>query len=381
MRQAGPVSVQGVDGGFITVSVTGQPSIALDGGHTTVTVDNYVAPDGGVVAYQGGSWGVSVLNYDAGVFVQNWPNFTSISLDGGSTTAFQGGSWTMNQGANDGDGGKAWLVEQVAPLITASGTITAPGQTISLALGASQSLGILILGTWSGTLVFEASADNTNWGQWECYQPFFTAENVVSSTTLDGFFTPLWMSGVQYFRVRASAFTSGTATITMTGALAGQSAIPYIRENGSPAATYSASVAGWDDGGVQRVLKTASDGTLFSAALSRPCACTSRPDSFKCSTVTNVAKRVPQDGGISPRSYIVLYNRANNTGNFICTTNGNVPSFGATESSPGVYIAPGDRGVPFSEPDIAPDGGADINCISDTPSGSVLCSYECACSP
>lgn len=89
---------------------------------------------------------------------------------------------------------------------------------------------IQILGTWSGTLAFQGSSDNSNWVG-------ITAVNVgsttaiVTATTVNGIYSgPL---NFKYLRIRMTAYTSGTATgvlelnpltsvLTVMGALATQ---------------------------------------------------------------------------------------------------------------------------------------------------------------
>lgn len=73
------------------------------------------------------------------------------------------------------------------------------------------SLGIQISGTWSATLQFEGTVDGTNWVALEVRKP--TDGSRSSSTTANG----LWVAQVAGFkavRVRASAYTSGTASVT-----------------------------------------------------------------------------------------------------------------------------------------------------------------------
>ena len=107
----------------------------------------------------------------------------------------------------------------------------------------------------------------------------------------------------------------------------------------------------------------------------KPCTCAESSMS-KISLVATVARRVPLDGGVSNRTYIILNNRGNNTGNFMCRSDGVIPVFSTTTE--GDYLAPTDR-VIYSVPDLLLDGGPRVNCISDQGGGSSLSTYECVC--
>jgi len=114
-------------------------------------------------------------------------------------------------------------------------------------------------------------------------------------------------------------------------------------------------------------------------AWTRPCICGETSIS-KCGPVTNVASRFPIDGGLAPRSYLVLTNSNQNTGNVKCLSTGAVPVFAA--GNPGDYMSPGDKPWVYSVPDLLADGGTHVNCISDQAGGTTaFCAYECACSP
>jgi hypothetical protein len=93
----------------------------------------------------------------------------------------------------------------------ASGTITAlNGAVTTVEVDGNSTTTIQITGTWVATLVFEGSLDNTNWFSLNAAP--FPSGTYVTSTTANGF----WQTntaGVDYVRVRASAFTSGTASV------------------------------------------------------------------------------------------------------------------------------------------------------------------------
>ena len=105
------------------------------------------------------------------------------------------------------------LVNNPTALIT-TGTLTAAAQTVVYTN--TSNLGTLafdVTGTWSGTLVAEVQA--TPNGSWHStsFVPFLfaaTANSFTSNTAGQAS-----IAGVYAFRFRASAWTSGTATITM----------------------------------------------------------------------------------------------------------------------------------------------------------------------
>lgn len=91
------------------------------------------------------------------------------------------------------------------------GTFTATSATTiySLDIKNYQSVAFAFSGTWVGTVVIEISNDNTNWFNCPCEAIDGTIKTSISSNTL--LYTPLQ---AQYIRVRSSAYTSGTITVT-----------------------------------------------------------------------------------------------------------------------------------------------------------------------
>ncbi len=96
--------------------------------------------------------------------------------------------------------------------IIVSGTIaSSPTANVAIDSQSSGTVMIYISGSWSGTLQFEGSPDGTNWVG---ARAFPKPSNAVSqySTTANG----VWVfstAGANMFRVRASAWSTGTATI------------------------------------------------------------------------------------------------------------------------------------------------------------------------
>ena len=94
---------------------------------------------------------------------------------------------------------------------TGTGTITST-QTIQVNSQGSASTGIVITGVWTGTIVFEASVDGTNFAAVNAVVP--TTGAVVTSTTANGNWE-VASGGYQLVRVRGNTVATGTATATL----------------------------------------------------------------------------------------------------------------------------------------------------------------------
>ncbi len=110
-----------------------------------------------------------------------------------------------------GLGNGNWLV---------TGTIDAAQGSVSVEFAGYQSAAVLVAGTFSGTLVVEGSVDNgVTWGT--CWVSIVNQSPVAlgiptpaSSITAAGVYKVFQTSGFTHYRIRATAWTSGTATIT-----------------------------------------------------------------------------------------------------------------------------------------------------------------------
>lgn len=94
----------------------------------------------------------------------------------------------------------------------ANGTITANAQSVSLDVRVHEEAVVQLSGTWVGTLQFEATSDGTNYIALPATVVVTPAVSDVTSATANG----AWRLDVRAFntaRVRASAWTSGTATV------------------------------------------------------------------------------------------------------------------------------------------------------------------------
>lgn len=91
---------------------------------------------------------------------------------------------------------------------TATGAITST-QTVQVNSQGSASTGLQITGTWTGTIVFEASVDGTNWNPVNGITPTTGASQ--TSTTTNGNWE-IASAGYQLVRVRGNTVATGSAT-------------------------------------------------------------------------------------------------------------------------------------------------------------------------
>jgi hypothetical protein len=149
------------------------------------------------------------------------------------------------------------------PDVTASGTISGSGQTVSLAVTGSASVSVLINGgTLSGTLIPQVSFDGgTTWENSLWYQT--STRKMVSSLALAGgggafgyTFQP--RGGASNYRVRCTAFTSGASgTISLRGSQIVDITPEYEAQVGSTPPTAAAYIA---------ALQTNTDGSSSNTA-------------------------------------------------------------------------------------------------------------------
>ena len=105
-----------------------------------------------------------------------------------------------------------------------SGTVAADQDAVAATLGAwDAALLVAATGTLSGTLLFEGSADGTNWAAIQL-APVAAPSGLVSSAAVDGSggaVTTAWSgsnAGFAQVRARLHPRTSGSATVTIRAA-------------------------------------------------------------------------------------------------------------------------------------------------------------------
>lgn len=92
-----------------------------------------------------------------------------------------------------------------------SGNIISNGDIVSLSSRGAGNIGVQVSGTWTGTLQFEVSVDGYNYASTFAF-PIDNSNAGINSTAANGVWRILG-GGIGSVRVRASAFTSGIATV------------------------------------------------------------------------------------------------------------------------------------------------------------------------
>lgn len=99
---------------------------------------------------------------------------------------------------------------------TATGSLTAAAQTVVLPMAAKSAAAVVITGTWAGTITFEGTVDGTNWASINAVAA--STSQPQATTTVNGLYR-LTPAGLLQIRAIMSAFTSGTATLSMRASL------------------------------------------------------------------------------------------------------------------------------------------------------------------
>jgi hypothetical protein len=104
-------------------------------------------------------------------------------------------------------------------LRTNNGTITASAQTVAIDSSGAATVVLWISGTWVADLEFEGTVDGANWKYVYAHGLDNASRLQITSSALVG--DDRWVipcSGYKQIRVRASAYTSGTASVYLTAA-------------------------------------------------------------------------------------------------------------------------------------------------------------------
>jgi hypothetical protein len=127
--------------------------------------------------------------------------------------------------------GNQCIAETNAPTLVTTGTLTAAAQTVVFSnTGGYGTLAFDISGTWVGTIVAEVQATPTGAWYGTTIVPFnFSPISTSFSSNTAG---QASIAGAYAYRFRATAWTSGTATITLQGgksaAVVMQNTIPWL---------------------------------------------------------------------------------------------------------------------------------------------------------
>lgn len=121
------------------------------------------------------------------------------------TISIGSGPFAVTQSTNP------WLT--ATPFEETTGSITANGQSITLAVGSARGVcGLLVTGTWIGTIIAQVSVDGTTWVSSEIIP--VGSGNLASALTGNGSWH-IPMGGLKNVRVTSTAWTSGTANVTL----------------------------------------------------------------------------------------------------------------------------------------------------------------------
>lgn len=105
-------------------------------------------------------------------------------------------------------------VTRNAPPVTGSGSLTALNNAVTLTLNGEANTAFQLTGTWTATVTFEASNDNTNWTSIYSYR---AGDNSISQTVVNSTNNDIYRcttAGFGYVRCRCSDYTSGTIVVT-----------------------------------------------------------------------------------------------------------------------------------------------------------------------
>ena len=219
-------SVQGVSGGTaVTVSGTSLSTIATN---TT----GVVVPQGSSTSGQSGQLQLGAVTTAAPAYTTGQSNPLSLTTAGALRADVSASNGVAGTGITPPTGGSGILgylsgIQQAtsaqATDTLASGNITALNGSVVVSTQGTYTISILVSGTWSATLIAEGLlADGVTWQQLPLN--VVTASlpyNAVFSTTTNGTFL-VTGGGYTSVRVRASAFTSGSASISLDASLAQQ---------------------------------------------------------------------------------------------------------------------------------------------------------------
>jgi hypothetical protein len=100
---------------------------------------------------------------------------------------------------------------------TVTGTLGALDAVFNVDIETADNVLIQSTGTWVGTITPEISVNGTDWVATAIKSSTqVNATTLITSWTSNGI-SELYATGVPYFRLKMTAYTSGTATITVHG--------------------------------------------------------------------------------------------------------------------------------------------------------------------
>lgn len=219
----------GIASAIITLTGTWTASIQIQGlaadGATWVNLSTALTPSGN-------TFGTGVIAANGTYRILTGSSYTSLRA---TATAYTSG--TVNVGIVASQAPSVVQVIQLnaanlnaqvlTPDTSGSGTITALNTAVTLTPNGSSNVFANISGTWVATLTIEGQAGDGNWFGIDATSE--ASGTVISSTSVNTqLFIPV--GGYSQVRVRASAYTSGTATVAWNMS-AGFSALEVFQNN------------------------------------------------------------------------------------------------------------------------------------------------------
>jgi hypothetical protein len=96
-----------------------------------------------------------------------------------------------------------------------NGTLAALDAVVGTNIEASDHVIVQVTGTWVGTITFEISVNGTDYVSQACKKSAEVNLTTLATTRTDNGIAGLTTIGVPWFRVRMTAYTSGTATVVI----------------------------------------------------------------------------------------------------------------------------------------------------------------------
>jgi hypothetical protein len=179
--------------------------------------------DSGTITSGSGMSGLVTRSFIQGPLSSSTSDSRAAYIATGTPGASDPGLVTRNVPTGEQD------ISYADPVIT-TGNITANGQTVSVALAGKNSVVFQIGGTYTSVaIIFEGTVDGTNWLTIQACRldsnTIETASGTISNTRR------AWeasVNGLHSFRVRATAYTSGTANIQINAGYSATEPIPAI---------------------------------------------------------------------------------------------------------------------------------------------------------
>lgn len=107
-----------------------------------------------------------------------------------------------------------YTLDTISPDTTSTGSIATVGNTVTLATNGQSSVGIQVTGSFTGTILIEGTTDGSTWSPTTAAS---LSNGTLQSTITGSFNGQSNVAGLSSLRLRATAFSAGTATVTLRG--------------------------------------------------------------------------------------------------------------------------------------------------------------------